>query len=107
MNKDFRAKHLKQSPTTPFTIVETQGGIFLHWGGDTFDQCAELYGAEFERVFYKNLVAAGVRIWSIYMVRILIQTLCKVRRLIAKSATIDCWWNQLGKPRLPLGLYLV
>ena len=51
----YRTLHLQQSPSTPYSIVEFQGGSFDPWGGLGFAQCGELLNAEFERVFYKVL----------------------------------------------------
>ena len=46
-----------------------QGGAYDPWGGWGFEQCSILVNHEFERVFYKNNMAAGVTIFSVYMVR--------------------------------------
>ncbi|KAK3720145.1 hypothetical protein LTR37_003969 [Vermiconidia calcicola] len=59
--------HLENSPTTPFSYIEFQGGSFDPWGGWGFAQCLELVGYQFERVFYKNNFASAVTIFSIYM----------------------------------------
>lgn len=59
--------HLKQSPNTPYSIVEFQAGSFDPWGGPGFDKCNVLVNAEFERVFYKNLYSFGVTILNLYM----------------------------------------
>ncbi|KAK1985896.1 family 35 glycosyl hydrolase [Colletotrichum cereale] len=64
----FRALHLQQSPNTPYSILEFQGGSFDPFGGPGFEQCAALVNHEFERVFYKNNFAAGVTIYNIYMI---------------------------------------
>ncbi|RDW80818.1 putative beta-galactosidase [Coleophoma crateriformis] len=64
----FHATHEIQSPTTPYSLVEFQGGSFDPWGGLGFDQCAELLNMEFERVFYKNDFAAGATILNLYMI---------------------------------------
>lgn len=64
----YRSNHLKQSPNTPYSIVEFQGGSFDPWGGWGFEQCSELVNHEFERVFYKNNFAAGVTIYNLYMI---------------------------------------
>ncbi|KAF2417124.1 beta-galactosidase [Tothia fuscella] len=64
---DWRSKHLQQSPTTPFSIIEFQGGAFDPWGGPGFDKCLSLVNHEFERVFYKNIFSFGVTIFNIYM----------------------------------------
>ena len=60
--------HIQQSPSTPYTISEFQGGSFDPWGGSSFAKCAELLNEEFERVFYKNDYSAGVTIFNLYMV---------------------------------------
>jgi hypothetical protein len=59
--------HEKQSPSTPYSIVEFQAGSFDPWGGPGFDKCYTLTGAAFERVFYKNLYSFGVTILNLYM----------------------------------------
>ena len=59
--------HEEQSPSTPNSIVEFQGGSFDPWGGSTFEKCGVLLNAEFERVFYKNDFSFGITIFSIYM----------------------------------------
>ncbi|KAK2061556.1 family 35 glycosyl hydrolase [Colletotrichum caudatum] len=64
----FRGLHLQQSPTTPYSILEFQGGSFDPFGGPGFEKCAALVNHEFERVFYKNNFAAGVTVYNIYMI---------------------------------------
>ena len=64
----YLADHLAQSPSTPFTISEFQGGSFDPWGGQGFAKCTALLGPEFERVFYKNNYAVKVAIFNLYMV---------------------------------------
>ncbi|CAD0109214.1 unnamed protein product [Aureobasidium uvarum] len=59
--------HEEQSPSTPNSILEFQGGSFDPWGGLGFAQCAELLNSEFQRVFYKNDFSFGVTIFNIYM----------------------------------------
>jgi hypothetical protein len=59
---------MNQSASTPYTIPEFQGGAFDPWGGWGFEQCAELVNHEQVRVFYKNNFAAGVTIYSLYMI---------------------------------------
>ncbi|OCL03153.1 glycoside hydrolase family 35 protein [Glonium stellatum] len=63
----WRTTHLEQSPSTPYAIVEFQGGSFDPWGGLGFEQCSVLLNNEFERVFYKNDYSFGVTIFNIYM----------------------------------------
>ena len=64
----YHELHLEQSPSTPYTISEFQGGSFDPWGGTGFEKCATLLNQEFERVFYKNNYAVGVTIFNLYMV---------------------------------------
>ena len=65
---NYRTLHEQQSPTTPFSLVEFQGGAFDPWGGPGFNNCAILVNNEFERVFYKNDFSFGVTILNLYMV---------------------------------------
>ncbi|PHH91341.1 hypothetical protein CDD83_856 [Cordyceps sp. RAO-2017] len=65
---NFHQLHMKQSPKTPFSIVEFQGGSFDPWGGQGLEKCSALINHEFERVYYKNNIAAGVRIFNVYMI---------------------------------------
>jgi hypothetical protein len=64
---DWLSSHLSQSPSTPYSISEFQGGSFDPWGGQGFANCTILLNEEFERVFYKNNYAIGVTIFNIYM----------------------------------------
>jgi beta-galactosidase GanA len=64
---NWKSLHQQQSPTTPYSIVEFQGGSFDPWGGPGWDKCVTLVNAEFERVFYKNLYSFGVTVFNIYM----------------------------------------
>lgn len=64
----YGSLHAEQAPTTPYSIVEFQGGSFDPWGGWGFDQCSQLLNSEFERVFYKNDYSFGVTILNLYMV---------------------------------------
>ncbi|KAJ6443892.1 beta-galactosidase [Purpureocillium lavendulum] len=65
---DLHQRHVQQSPKTPYAIVEFQGGSYDPWGGSGVDQCAALVNHEFARVFNKNNLAAGVAIFSQYMI---------------------------------------
>lgn len=65
----WKTLHEQQSPSTPYSVVEFQGGAFDPWGGLGFDQCSVLLNHEFERVFYKNIQSFGATIFNIYMVR--------------------------------------
>ncbi|KAH8688981.1 beta-galactosidase [Talaromyces proteolyticus] len=65
---NFYQLHESQSPTTPYSLVEFQGGSMDGWGGSGFDGCAQMVGTEAERLWYKNNVAAGASFFSIYMI---------------------------------------
>ncbi|OHE96603.1 glycosyl hydrolase family 35 [Colletotrichum orchidophilum] len=65
---NYHALHLQQSPSTPYSILEFQGGSFDPYGGPGFEKCAALLNHEFERVFYKNNFGAGVTIFNVYMI---------------------------------------
>ncbi|KAJ6094034.1 hypothetical protein N7467_002879 [Penicillium canescens] len=60
--------HMKQSPATPYSLVEFQGGAFDPWGGVGFTKCAALLNHEFERVFYKNNLSFRVAFLNLYMI---------------------------------------
>ena len=64
----FLAAHEEQSPTTPYSVPEFQGGSFDPWGGPGFENCATLLNEEFERVFYKNQFAVDIALFNLYMV---------------------------------------
>ncbi|RAQ71831.1 beta-galactosidase [Aspergillus flavus] len=64
---DWNILHEEQSPTTPFTIMEFQGGSGGGWGGVTEEGCAMLVNQEASRVVYKNNYSFGVKIFNIYM----------------------------------------
>ncbi|KXT12171.1 hypothetical protein AC579_2432 [Pseudocercospora musae] len=51
--------YINQSSSTPYSLVEFQGGSFDPWGGPGFEKCLALLGLEFERVFYKNDFSFG------------------------------------------------
>ncbi|KAL5358314.1 putative beta-galactosidase E [Aspergillus floccosus] len=65
--RDWQLTHQKNSPSTPFTIMEFQGGSGGGWGGVTEDQCAILVNNEAVRVVNKNSYGFGVSIFNIYM----------------------------------------
>ncbi|OCT47613.1 putative beta-galactosidase A [Cladophialophora carrionii] len=60
--------HLNNSPSTPYSINEFQGGSFDPWGGPGFAKCEILVNYEFVRVFYKNVLASAVKIFNLYMI---------------------------------------
>ncbi|KIW20461.1 hypothetical protein PV08_01036 [Exophiala spinifera] len=65
---DYWQRHLRQSPSTPYSIPELQGGSFDPWGGPGFQKCGVLVGSEFERVFYKNYISFGIKFLNLYMI---------------------------------------
>ncbi|MFI1030170.1 beta-galactosidase [Streptomyces sp. NPDC020951] len=54
-------------PESPLIIPEAQGGAFDPWGGTGYQDCAQLTGTDFTRVFSKMSIAAGVSGQSFYM----------------------------------------
>ena len=64
---NYRVLHEMQSPNTPYSITEFQGGSFDPWGGVGFGQCTAFLGPEFERVFYKNDFSFHVAVFNLYM----------------------------------------
>lgn len=62
------ARQESLAPRTPDALMEFQGGTFDQWGGTGYEQCAEMYNMEFERVFNKNNLAARVDIMNLYMI---------------------------------------
>ncbi|KAI0552899.1 glycoside hydrolase family 35 protein [Xylaria curta] len=64
---DWRQLHLEQSPNTPYSIPEFQGGAIDSWGGPGLDGCAIVTNHEFERIFYKNTFSFGIKLFNIYM----------------------------------------
>lgn len=67
MQPTLRELHESQSPTTPFSIVEMQGGSSTYWGGPGEDKCLEMTGPDFQRVFYKANYGFGIAILNFYM----------------------------------------
>ncbi|CAG7957526.1 unnamed protein product [Penicillium olsonii] len=65
---DFYTTHMKQSPSTPYSLIEFQAGAFDPWGGVGFTKCAALLNHEFERVFYKNNLSFKVAFLNLYMI---------------------------------------
>ncbi|KAJ5819519.1 Glycoside hydrolase family 35 [Penicillium riverlandense] len=65
---NFWTLHTEQSPSTPYSINEFQGGSFDPWGGEGFLACSELLNSAFERVFYKNNFSFRVAIMNLYMI---------------------------------------
>ncbi|RAH56230.1 beta-galactosidase [Aspergillus piperis CBS 112811] len=60
--------HEEQSPTTPFSISEFQGGVPDGWGGVGVDTSAAYIGPEFARVFYKINYSFRTAIQNLYMI---------------------------------------
>ncbi|KAJ7477091.1 glycoside hydrolase family 35 protein [Mycena galericulata] len=64
----FWGAHLQYSPQSPNAVFEFQGGAFDPWGGAGYEDCAQLLGPEFERVFYKNEFAMSTTMINFYMI---------------------------------------
>ncbi|PMD45496.1 glycoside hydrolase family 35 protein [Hyaloscypha variabilis F] len=64
----WQTNHTEWSPTTPFAILEFEGGAGDPWGGVGEDQCAILVNNDGVRVFYKNNYSFGPTIFNIYMI---------------------------------------
>ncbi|KAJ5096819.1 hypothetical protein N7456_007540 [Penicillium angulare] len=65
---NFWTLHEEQSPSTPYSLVEFQGGAFDPWGGSGFLACSELLNYQFERVFYKNNFSFRAAFLNLYMI---------------------------------------
>lgn len=61
---DERARGARHGP---MFLAEGQGGSFDPWGGPGFAACRALTSEAFNRVFFKNNVASGLSMQSIYM----------------------------------------
>ena len=64
---NFHTLHELESPTTPFTILENQGGSLDPWGGPGYGRCVAWLNEEFECVIYKNDSSFGITIMNMYM----------------------------------------
>ncbi|OKI13395.1 beta-galactosidase [Streptomyces sp. CB03911] len=62
--KDYSGK---KPAGRPLFLPEFQGGSINYWGGSDGDKCREKMGADFASVFYKNNIASGVTMQSLYM----------------------------------------
>ncbi|KAM0213259.1 hypothetical protein ACHAQI_004302 [Fusarium lateritium] len=60
-------KHMEMSPSSPFSIVEFQGGFAEGWAGAGIDACASLVNHEFERVIYKTVYGFRATVLNLYM----------------------------------------
>lgn len=58
LSSGYADSHAEFGGSTPFSILEFQGGSFDPWGGWGFAQCQELVNYEFERVFCKSTFAS-------------------------------------------------
>jgi beta-galactosidase GanA len=56
-----------RAPGKPLGIGEFQGGSFDPWGGPGYDNCRQLTGPDFAKVFYKQNIAIGATQQSFYM----------------------------------------
>ncbi|KAI1360357.1 glycoside hydrolase superfamily [Xylaria arbuscula] len=59
--------HMKLSPSSPYSIVEFQGGSAEPWGGAGMAACASLLNHEFERVIYKVAYGFRTTLLNLYM----------------------------------------
>ncbi|KAF4413711.1 putative beta-galactosidase E [Colletotrichum fructicola] len=59
--------HLQQSPSTPYSMLEYQGGAPDPWGGVGLDNCAAQINQDFARVFLKDLIGRSIKILNLYM----------------------------------------
>ncbi|CZR61388.1 probable beta-galactosidase [Phialocephala subalpina] len=64
----WQTNHTAFSPSTPFTIMEFEGGSGDGWGGVGEDMCAILVNNEGIRVLFKNNYSFGVTIFNTYMI---------------------------------------
>lgn len=64
----WQTNHMGFSPSTPFTIMEFEGGSGDGWGGVGEDRCAILVNNEGVRVIFKNNYSFGVTIFNTYMI---------------------------------------
>jgi hypothetical protein len=55
------------NPNSPLFFPEFQGGSFDPWGGAGYENCRQLTGSPFEKVYYNNNVAAGSTMMNFYM----------------------------------------
>ncbi|GAB7365088.1 hypothetical protein MBLNU230_g6179t1 [Neophaeotheca triangularis] len=67
ISTDWDELHQEQSPNTPYTIPEFQGGALDTWSGVGLDGCAALVGPAFGRIFNKNNYSFGIKIFNLYM----------------------------------------
>ncbi|KAF2461720.1 glycoside hydrolase superfamily [Lineolata rhizophorae] len=51
----------------PNSIVEMQAGAHARWGWFSSDDCADMTGSSFERVFYKNYISFSTMTMNLYM----------------------------------------
>ncbi len=64
---DFAGERAIGAQRSPMFVAESQGGSFDPWGGPGFAACRALTSAAFNRVYFKNNVASGLTMQSIYM----------------------------------------
>jgi beta-galactosidase len=89
------ARHLNVSGSTPYAIAEFQGGSPDYWAGPGLARCADKFNAEYTRVHNKANYASGVKIFSTYMVSLVVWT-----RWGRLTDIPGLWGHQLGKPGL-------
>ncbi|KAK1491054.1 hypothetical protein CCUS01_14302 [Colletotrichum cuscutae] len=96
--------HIQQSPSSPYAVLEYQGGAPDPWGGVGLDKCAAKINQHFTRVFVKELVSRSIKILNLYMACFPPSLSC-----ISVSLTrrIDVWRDKLGQHGSLRGLYVL
>lgn len=64
---DYGSLHEEQSPDTPYSVLECQGGSWDPWGGYDYNKTAASLGPEYERIFFKNIYSFGATVFNVYM----------------------------------------
>ncbi|KIW34995.1 uncharacterized protein PV07_01722 [Cladophialophora immunda] len=66
--RNWQIMHQQQSPSTPFAVMEFQGGTGTSWGSVSQDMCNALVNEEAIRVLHKNNWSFGAKIQNTYMI---------------------------------------
>jgi hypothetical protein len=90
--------HEEQSPRTPYTIAEFAGGGGDGWGGFGFDVCEKKLNHEFERVFYKNNFANGIKIMNLYTICEYFFFFGSTTLVVLTNADGGTNWGNIGYP---------
>ncbi|KAI8904567.1 beta galactosidase, partial [Powellomyces hirtus] len=65
MWEDFNFQ--RRQPNTPLFLAEFQAGSYDPWGGAGYTKCRQRTNDQFQRVFYKENIGAGVTVQNFYM----------------------------------------